>query len=153
MKSKHSIPLFLVDDNPVCLHAYELALKKLGYQNIHSFQSSNSFLENLVRHPKIIFLDYYIDDKNGLEILKKIKQFDPHITVVFISGQDDVLVAVNALKAGAFEYMEKKNFSAEKLQPVMQKLERLHEYLAKRSKKRRLTGIFSSPTTSKMAGH
>jgi hypothetical protein len=49
--------------------------------------------------------------------------------------------------------MEKKNFSAEKLQPVMQKLERLHEYLAKRSKKRRLTGMFSSPATSKMAGH
>ncbi len=144
MKANKSFPVFLVDDSTVCLHTYELALKKLGYTNICSFQSSRAFLENLKQRPEIIFLDYFIDNRNGLDILKQIKQFDPHITVVFISGQDDVLVAVNALKAGAFEYMEKKNFSAEKLRPIMQKLEWIHQARLKNGKKQAFAGIFSS---------
>ncbi|MFM1744416.1 MAG: hypothetical protein RLZZ630_353, partial [Bacteroidota bacterium] len=62
--------------------------------------------------PSIVFLDYNLDSKvrqamDGIDVLKEIKELDPQIEVVMISGQDKIDVAVNSIKYGAFDYIVK----------------------------------------------
>ncbi len=141
---KKDFSIFLVDDSEVCIDMYRIALKKLGYTNIQVFNDSGSCLNSLVLCPKVIFLDYYMDNMDGIEILKKIKRFDPHISVVFISSQEEITVAVNALKYGAFDYIEKKDFSLEKIRVMMEKLEYIQDVIQKRKKKTALNKMLST---------
>src|ERR1700744_2320050 len=99
--------IFLVDDEPFCLDLYQQYLHNLEQPDIHLFSSSAECLNQLSLQPDLIFLDYQMDSINGLETLKKIKRFDPNAIVVFISGQETIEVAVNALKYGALDYIPK----------------------------------------------
>jgi DNA-binding NtrC family response regulator len=85
-----------------------------------------------------------MDDLNGIEILKKIKRFDPHILVIFISSQEQITIAVNALKYGAFDYIAKKDFNIERVRLVMEKLESVREIIDRRNKKSVMAKVLST---------
>jgi DNA-binding NtrC family response regulator len=104
-------------------------LANLGYTNVTTFDKSADCLHELTRQPQVIFLDYQMDNLNGIDILKKIKRFNPNIIVLFISAQDAIQVAVNSLKYGAFDYIVKKDFTEEKIKIAMEKVELLRELL------------------------
>jgi DNA-binding NtrC family response regulator len=108
--------IFIVDDdaNQTAMVADHLA----RFKNIviKTFTSGEECLKNLSLKPGIIFLDYNFDKagpnaKNGIEILKTIKESDPNIEVVMFSGQDKIEVAVNTMKYGAFDYIVKNESS------------------------------------------
>ena len=94
--SDHSI--FLVDDDIMSLTLYGQFLKSIGYEDVHLFNSGTDCIENLSLHPQIIFLDYSMEDMNGIDVLKKVRQFDPNIVVVFISGNESPEIAADAKK-------------------------------------------------------
>jgi DNA-binding NtrC family response regulator len=98
--------------------------------------------------PDVIFLDYNMDNLNGLDILKKIKRFDPNIMVFFVSGQETISVAVSALKYGAFDYIVKHEMSEDRIKACLEKVEKIREILLKKKKqgmlKNLLTGIGAS---------
>jgi DNA-binding NtrC family response regulator len=144
MKTKNELSIFIIDDSQVCIDMYSIALNRLGYFNINSFVKSADCLNSLVLNPKIIFLDYNMDDLNGIEILKKIKRFDPHILVIFISSQEQITIAVNALKYGAFDYIAKKDFNIERVRLVMEKLESVREIIDRRNKKSVMAKVLST---------
>jgi len=129
MNNKSAISIFLVDDDPFCLELYREVLGNLGYINVTTFDKSADCLHELTRQPEVIFLDYQMDNLNGIDILKKIKRFNPNIIVLFISGQDAIQVAVNSLKYGAFDYIVKKDFTEDKIKIAMEKVELLREML------------------------
>ena len=85
-----------------------------------------------------------MDNLNGIDILKKIKRFNPNIIVLFISGQEVIQVAVNSLKYGAFDYIVKKDFTEDKIRIAMEKVEMLLEILYKRRKRNILRRALSS---------
>ena len=114
--------IFLVDDDVFCLNLYQQFLNKLGYDQISCFNGGKECLENLEKHPDIIFLDYYMEDINGIDVLQSIKAFDDDITVVFISGQENVEVAVDALKYGAFDYIVKSKITLELLKTTIDRI-------------------------------
>src|ERR1700744_1694854 len=114
--------VFLADDEPYCLHLYGQYLNNLGISEIHCFDKSGDCLNLLSIQPDLIFLDYNMDNLNGIDILKKIKRFDPNIPVVFISGQEDIKVAVNALKYGAFDYLTKVSLDESKIKGCLDKV-------------------------------
>ncbi|MFT3826516.1 MAG: sigma-54 dependent transcriptional regulator [Chitinophagaceae bacterium] len=74
---------------------------------VRRFESSREFFNNLHEQPDVVTLDYSMPDMDGSEVLKKIKEVDPAIRVIIISGQEDVRTAVGLLKNGAFDYMVK----------------------------------------------
>ena len=82
-----TINIFLVDDNLFSLATYEQGLEKLGYTNVSQFFNGTNYLDNLHQRPNIVFLDYNMDDLSGLQVLQKIRRFDPNIFVVFVSAQ------------------------------------------------------------------
>ena len=58
--------------------------------------------------PEAIILDYNLPgDLNGLEVLEEIKSFDAAIKVILMTGQGNVRLAVDAIKAGAYDYLSK----------------------------------------------
>jgi DNA-binding NtrC family response regulator len=135
MKSKSDFSIFLVDDDPFFLNICEKYLINLGFSKISKFESSTVFLNNLHQQPDLILLDYSMDSLNGIETLKKIKRFNPDSLVIFISGQENIDIAVNALKYGAFDYLIKKQISEEKLSGLIDKGIAVSDLISKKSRK------------------
>lgn len=137
MEKNTSLKIFLVDDDLFSLHLYEQHLRNLGYADIHAFDNGTGCLNELIHQPNVIFLDYSMKILNGLEVLNKIKRFDPNIHVVFISGQEDISTAVSSLKYGAFDYIVKDDKALQQIEKVLTKIHDISKLLEKRSK-----GIF-----------
>lgn len=121
--------IFLVDDNNFSLHLYQQHLRKEGFQDIHLFEDGHTCLNNLTLQPQIIILDHGLPDMSGLEVLRRIKRLNPDIYVVMLSGQSDLMVAVESLKHGAFDYIMKDNNELDKLSDVLMRIERFDEIL------------------------
>lgn len=122
MSNSNTFKIFLVDDDAFCLNLYQQFLNKLGYNDIECYNGGKDCLDNLLKRPTIIFLDYYMDDMNGIDVLQAIKIFDDSIYVVFISGQEDVEIAVAALKYGAYDYIVKSKINPALLQTTIDRL-------------------------------
>jgi DNA-binding NtrC family response regulator len=107
MRINKNYKIFIVDDDPIYTEFISSILNRRGYQNVSSQLTEEELFENLYQHPDVIFLDYYLDENNGLDVLKKIKSINPDIHVIFLSGQGKIEVAVNSLKYGALDYIIK----------------------------------------------
>jgi DNA-binding NtrC family response regulator len=145
METNPPLKIFLVDDEQYCLHLYARYLNNLGYTRIQYFSKSAECLNQLTLKPDLIFLDYNMDNLNGIDILRKIKRFDPNILVIFISGQEDISIAVNALKYGALDYITKDNLDEAKIKSCLDKVLQIREMIRKKNKfsgvKKLLSGI------------
>ena len=122
MAENKDLKIFLVDDDVFCLNLYQQFLNKLGYDQIVCFNGGKDCIDNINQRPDIIFLDYYMEDMNGIDVLQSIKAFDDDITVVFISGQENVEIAVDALKYGAFDYIIKSKITLELLKTTIDRI-------------------------------
>jgi DNA-binding NtrC family response regulator len=124
MPKDPNITIFLVDDDALCLNLYQQFLKQLGYTQVHLYDNGNDCIEYISRHkPEIIFLDYNMDGLNGLDVLKQIKQIDPSIVVIFISGQEEIPIAVTTIQHGALDYIVKSSLNSEKFKTIMDRAE------------------------------
>ena len=79
------------------------------------FTTGKEALEQLHLNPSFITLDYTLPDMNGLEILQRIREHNDTIPVVIISGQDEISTAVDLLKKGAYDYIEKNDKTKDRI--------------------------------------
>ncbi len=112
MNNKQKIKLFLVDDDALYLKSLEIEFMEHGEFIIETYPTGELCLENLTHNPDVIILDYElsgIDIKamNGIDVLDKIKAYDPEIPVIMLSSQDKIEVAVNCMHHKAFDYVVK----------------------------------------------
>lgn len=114
--------LFLVEDNNFYRTFLEEALSAEPFL-IESFTSGESFLENLYRMPTVVILDHRLKGIGGIDVLKQIKAFDPDIQVIVLSGQEDLEIAVNTLRYGAFDYLTKDENTLPRLRDALQKIQ------------------------------
>lgn len=115
--------VFIVDDDNFNLSWYTKHVSDLGRYAVSSFDNGHDLLNALIDKPQIIFLDHNLGSMTGIELLKRIKRFDPSIVVIFISGQDDMHTALNALKFGAFDYIIKGSGDLERITNVLLRVE------------------------------
>ncbi len=123
----HNFKIFLVDDDLFQLAVLQKVVEGLGYSDIHSFTNGTDCLDSIHLNPDIVFLDHHMDDISGYEVLLKIKRHDPDILVVMVSGQDAIKTAVDSLKKGAFDYIEKNDKQEESIARVFEKVILLRE--------------------------
>jgi two-component system OmpR family response regulator len=118
------IKLFLVDDDTVFLKALEIEFLQHADFEIETFATGEICLKNLDHNPDVIILDYHLDgiDKaamNGIETLDKIKAINPDISVIMLSSQDKIEVAVNCMHHRAFDYVVKSETAFLRLQKII----------------------------------
>ena len=126
-----AINIFLVDDDLFSLNIFRQGLENIGYENISLFLNGIICLNNLSQKPDVIFLDHNMDDLTGFEVLKKIKRVDPNIFVIMVSAQENINIAVDALKYGAFDYIIKGDDEIEKMHQVILRTQFIKEEIAK----------------------
>jgi DNA-binding NtrC family response regulator len=125
------IRIFVVDDEPFYLNVFEQYLLNLGYVDVSTFQNGNDCLTALHQKPDVVFLDYQMDDLSGYEVLKKIKRKDPNIYVVMISGQEEIGPAIESLKHGAFDYLQKGEYEEIKIKEVLDRILEVRDFMAR----------------------
>jgi FixJ family two-component response regulator len=99
--------IFVVDDDADICELFAMLFANRGYKVI-GFTDGDSLLAAMrTRSPACILLDVYIPGKSGLEILKQLGARDHPAPILIISGKGDIAMAVEAIKAGAFDFIEK----------------------------------------------
>ncbi|MDR3696478.1 response regulator [Mucilaginibacter sp.] len=124
MKAKNKVKIFLVDDDALFLKSLEIEFLQYADFDIETFITGELCVQNLSHNPDIIILDYHLDgiDKNamnGIETLDKIKSFNTDITVVMLSSQDNIEVAINCMHHKAFDYVIKSETAFMRLQKII----------------------------------
>ena len=111
------INLFIVDDNKLMVAELKHYLKKkfgIGI-NISTFNDGESCLKQVDKNTHIVILDYFMDGKNGLEVLKLIKAINNKTEVIMLSSNEDIALAIETFKNGAKDYVIKGQGSWKKI--------------------------------------
>lgn len=135
MATYPDLKIFIVDDDIFCLTLYEQFLRNLGYTNITSFTAGDECLQQLKEQPDLVFLDYNLEGMNGIDVLKKIRAYNPAIIVYMISGQENSEVAAKAIRQGALDYIVKSSLSPDKMPAIMQRAEQSYAPKVKETKR------------------
>ncbi len=109
------VRIFIVEDEVMYAEMLGYYLSLNPDYEVEKFSTGGDCLKNLYKKPAVITLDYSLPDMNGAEVLKKIKEWNPQIPVIIISGQDDIGTAVKLLHEGAYDYIVKNDQTREHL--------------------------------------
>lgn len=104
---KQTNEIFVVDDDNAVRDALSLALRTEGY-NVEAFSNAQTLLNVVrMRSPAAIVLDVMLPDQSGLDVLKLLKGEAYPAPIVLITGHGDIPMAVEGIKLGAFDFIEK----------------------------------------------
>ena len=108
--------ILVIDDNADIRFLICNILEEHKYFVRYAANYDQAIIEIEKKLPDLAIIDIKLDrsDKDGIDLLKKIMKIDKNIPVVMISGHANVQVAVEAIRVGAYEFVEKP-FSTEKI--------------------------------------
>ena len=119
MKKIQSFPAFIVDDDPFWTAILKQILSGIGFTNIHTFEDGKACMDHIHLNPGLVFLDYQMEDSDGLDILKQIKAYYPGIEVVFCTALENLEVALAAIEHGSVEYLLKSNVTEQTVKDLV----------------------------------
>jgi DNA-binding NtrC family response regulator len=98
--------LLIVDDEPLILEVLTEHFK--GDYEVETALNGADALGAILRaRPDVVMLDINMPRMNGVEVLKDIKQIDESIAVIMVTANEQVTMAAEALRSGAFGYVPK----------------------------------------------
>lgn len=99
--------IYVVDDERIIRVSLADELRDAGYE-VFEFAHANTALTKMGNElPDLVITDLKMPDINGIEFLKKIKEINENIYVVLMTAYSNLSTAVEALKQGAYDYVEK----------------------------------------------
>lgn len=120
--------VFLVDDEPGMLKALSRLLKAEGFP-VQAFTSAKAFLEwYRPEVPGCLVLDVAMPGLNGLELQARLTHAGVMVPIVFLTGHGDIPMSVQAIKAGAMDFLTKPVKDADLLRAVRAALQRAAEH-------------------------
>jgi FixJ family two-component response regulator len=99
--------IFVVDDDPAVRETLSVVLSAAGYQVVCFADGAALLAVARSRSPLCIFLDVHIPGRSGLDILRELHAEDYPAPIFMISGLGDIAMAVEAIKNGALDFIEK----------------------------------------------
>ncbi|MEM6643264.1 MAG: sigma-54 dependent transcriptional regulator [Bacteroidota bacterium] len=102
-----SIKVFVVDDDEWYRKLLVHTLSLNPNHEVSAFSNGAQLLKSLKEAPKLITLDLRLPDYDGSKLFDKIQQELPDAAVIVISEQQDIQIAVDLLKRGAYDYLPK----------------------------------------------
>ncbi len=100
-------PICIVDDESSICSTIAGILKDEGYQAA-SFPDAESLLQQIdSMEPSLVLLDIWLPGMDGMQLLKRLRERFPQLPVIMMSGHARIEAAVAAIKAGAYDFLEK----------------------------------------------
>jgi two-component system, LuxR family, response regulator FixJ len=97
----------VVDDDEAVRHSLEFLLATVAIK-VRTYESAEAFLKNLPHfEPGCVITDIRMSGLSGLDLMKRLKEYGMSIPVIAITGHGDVPLAVEAMKCGAIDFLEK----------------------------------------------
>lgn len=103
--------IFFIEDSMVYKDLIVGYLNSHKFTNLKIYNNGDECLKDIEEKPDLIILDYVSTGMNGLEFMLKVEKEHPEIDFIFLSGQNDVEVAVQIMKLGAADYIVKNEFA------------------------------------------
>jgi FixJ family two-component response regulator len=141
----HATPVvFVVDDDASVRRSLEVLIDSAGWQP-ETFGSAEEFLScPRVLAPSCLVLDVTLPDLNGLELQKRVAPNRSDMPIIFISGYGDVPMTVQAMKAGAVEFLTKPLGGDVLLSAIEHAIERSNTVLQEEAEMRALRDCYAS---------
>jgi len=112
------IRVLLIEDDPVVLVSTAQALGLAGFE-VESFGSAEEARANIrFEAPVVVVCDVRLQGLSGMDLLPEIRKIDPELPVVLITGHGHIAMAVEAMRQGAYDFIEKP-FTSERLVAVV----------------------------------
>jgi FixJ family two-component response regulator len=138
--------VFVVDDDLSVRAALEMLIQSQGWQP-QTYGSAEDFLARpRARTPCCLVLDVTLPELNGLDLQKLVMAERTEMPIIFITGNGDVPMTVQAMKAGAIEFLTKPFSTEVLLSAVRQALERSTAALGREDAMRLLRDCHASLT-------
>jgi FixJ family two-component response regulator len=99
--------IFVVDDDPAVRDVLTTVFSRDGFHVTNFADGASLLATTRLRTPICIILDVHIPGQSGLDILKELNAQDYPAPIFIISGQGDIAMAVDAIKNGALDFIEK----------------------------------------------
>ena len=119
--------IFVIEDDKWYAEILSYTLGLNPEYEIEIYTSGQEALKNLYKRPSAITLDYGLQDMSGAEVLEKIKASYPDLPVVIVSAQEEIGIALELLKKGAYDYIIKNEETKDRIWKVMTNIRDLHE--------------------------
>jgi FixJ family two-component response regulator len=123
MKEAESI-VFIIDDDPLYRASTERLVRSVGF-SVQSFQSARDFVGS--RRPNVpscLILDVRLPGLSGLDLQRELAEAGVHLPIIFVTGYGDIPMSVQAMKAGAVEFLTKPFRDQVLLDAIRQAIER-----------------------------
>jgi two-component system response regulator FixJ len=116
--------IFIVDDDAAVRDALKLLLRSVG-QAVETFGSAQEFLDAYSEdRPGCLVLDIRMPGMSGLELQQKLNEKHSILPIIFITGHGDVPMAVEAMQAGAVDFIQKPFRDQDLIDRINQALEK-----------------------------
>ncbi len=136
--------VFVVDDDISVRESLEALIREAGWQ-AETFASAHEFLARpRPSIPSCLVLDVTLPDLNGLDLQKRIGADRADMPIIFVTGYGDVPMSVQAMKAGALEFLTKPFGEDKLLGAIRNALERSQLELKQMAEMRSLLGCYDS---------
>jgi len=99
--------VLIIDDEQTLNHFVQEDLREAGYESLGALTGQEGL--DLIRSHEVdlVLLDQQLPDMHGLDVLKVIREEEPDIPVIIVTGHGEIDCAVQAMKLGAYDYMKK----------------------------------------------
>ena len=138
--------VFVVDDDASMRHSTECLISSIGLR-AETFASAQQFLKHkLPDVPACLVLDMRMPGLSGLDLQKELAEAGVEIPIIFITGHGDIPMTVQAMKAGAVEFLTKPYRDQDLIDALREALKRDEAARRERAKLRELKRRFDSLT-------
>ena len=114
--------ILIADDNQSDLFLLQGYLEEWGYAPLSADNGAEAFHLFNSHDVDLIVSDQEMDDMDGIELLKHVKQKNPAIPFIMVTAHQDVAKAVDAMKHGADDYLSKDEYTPDELQAKIARL-------------------------------
>jgi len=139
--------VFVVDDDVSVRESLELLIRHEGWQ-VETFKSAPEFLNRpRALAPSCLVLDISMPGLNGLELQKRVAAERPEMPIIFITGHGNIPMTVQAMKAGAVEFLTKPFNDEALLTAIRNAIERSKSLVGRNAELQALKSRYASLTS------
>ena len=105
--TSHSRRVFVIDDDPVMLLSCRRILEKDGYE-VETYSNGVEGIRRIEEvRPELLLVDLKMPELDGLQVIERVRAVDPEIIIAVITGYATVATAIDAMQAGAYDFLPK----------------------------------------------